>query len=54
MERGGRVATFTSCKKRSPGEILMQSDREKSEGLPVAPVMHGDSDKPTIQIELVS
>ena len=22
VERGGRVATFTSCKKRSPGEIL--------------------------------
>ena len=22
VERGGRVATFTSCKKRSPGGIL--------------------------------
>ena len=32
----------------------MQSDREKSEGLSVTPVMHGDSDKPTAQIELVS
>ena len=32
----------------------MQSDREKSEGLPVTSVMHGDSDKSTAQIELVS
>ena len=54
VERAGRVATFTSCKKGLLEEYFMQSDREKSEGLLVTPVMHGDSDKSTTQIELVS
>ena len=54
VERGGRVATFTSCKKGLLEKYFMQSDREKSEGRPVTPVMHGDSDKSTAQIELVS
>ena len=32
VERGGRVATFTSCKKGLLEKYFMQSDREKSEG----------------------